>query len=244
MRRRLAWTGVFMLVAGLVAGLIVAFPNPPPPKAAEMTTIEGDVVPVEKPVRFGPRRDEVLLVARKFVATAVARRHVEDSWDLVAPSLKQGYTKKTWAKGEIPVTPFPFYVGRWRVSYSFKNEIDLRVALFPPPQKKLNPIVFDVTLNRFGRKGHDRWLVSSFVPVPSAYGEFPSRSTRTNPFGIGTQDPIPQPRRSSRVWLLFPVGLIGVLLIVLGTLGVKHWQGTRVYRAHVRERQMSSSRPS
>ncbi len=234
-----------MLFAGLVAGLVVALPNPPPPKEEEMTTIEGDVVPVDKPAPFRPRREEVLLVARQFVATAVARHHTEDSWGLVAPVLKEGFTKKTWGKGDIPVTPYPVSLGKWDVSYSFENEIDLRVALYAAPKKNLNPIVFDLTLNRFGRKGHDRWLVSSFLPSPSAMGSYPSRSpTRMNPLGIGTLPPLNKPKNAGTWLLLLPGGILGLILVVVTALGIRGWRGKRMYHAYVRERQMSSSRPS
>jgi hypothetical protein len=237
------WGAGFVLLAGLVAGLIIAFPSPDPPKEAQMTNIPGDVVKQDKPKPFAPRQENILGIAQKFVATAVARHHVEDSWDLVAPSMRQGFTKKRWAKGEIPVVPFPVWIGKWRVGYSVEHEVDLQVALFAKPKSKIRPIVFDLTLQHVGPKGHKRWLVASFTPAPAAGGDFGNRTTR---FGRNAAAPPPdvQPKQTSATWLLLPAGIFGMLLVVLGVLGWRSWRGARTYRAYVRDRQTSSSRPS
>jgi len=118
------WTGGFLLLACVVAGAVVLFPHPGK-RAGEATKPGGDVVVPDKPKAFGSRSAQVLGVARQFVATAVARKHVATSYDLVCPEMKQGFTRARWAKGEIPVVPFPAYFGKWRVSYSFVNEVDL-----------------------------------------------------------------------------------------------------------------------
>ena len=43
-----------------------------------------------------------------FIGTAVARQHVDQSWNVVAPTLKAGYTPAQWKKAaELPVVPYP-----------------------------------------------------------------------------------------------------------------------------------------
>jgi hypothetical protein len=245
-RRRLAWTGGFLLVAALVAFLVVMFPSPGK-RAGENLSPGGDIVKQEKTKAFAPQAGEVLDVARRFVATAVARKHVEDSWELVCPEMKQGFTRERWSRGNIPVVPFPVFTGKWRLSYSFAKEIDMQVALFAKPKAKIKPVVFDLTVQPCGPKEGRRWLVSSFIPTPSASGDFGSSSSRTptNPFGIGTRDPKPLPHHASSTWLLLPAGIVGgTVLLVLGILGIRSVRGRRAYAAYVRERQMSSSRPS
>ncbi len=241
MRRRLAWTGAFFALAGLVAGLIIALPSPHAPKGARVTNVEGDVVKVDKPHEFATRAVPVLTVARKFILTAVRRRHTGDSWPLLAPSMRHGYTRATWAKGDIPVPPFPVYTARWRIGYSFKQEIEIQVALFAKPQRHIRPVVFDLTLRRFKGSGHYRWLVSSFLPTPDPTGDFGASSNRL------TADPrlaAQSEAHSSRMWLLFPVGIFGLLLVVVAALGIRSWRGARVYRAYIKNRYTSSSRPS
>ncbi len=244
MRRRLAWSGAFVLVAALVAGLIVAFPSPGP-RQGEKTSPGGDIVAQETPTPFASREQEVLVLARRFVQTAVARKHLDDSWELVCPVMKQGYTKSSWTKGDIPVVPFPVRYGKWHLSYSYATEIDVQVALYASPKEKLKPVVFDLTIQPCGKEAGKRWLVSSFIPTPSAGGDFGTRASRYNPFGIGTKDPEPLPNHASGTWLLLPGGIVGgTLLIVFGLLGLRSFRGKRAYAAYVRERQMSSSRPS
>jgi len=252
MRRRLAWTGAFVLLSGLVAGLIVAFPSPGP-RAADRLEPGGTLVEPDIPAAFAPRQTQVLSVAQRFITTAVARKHVEDSWELVCPAMKQGYSKAAWSKGDIPVVPFPVYLGKWHVSYSFKKEIDLQVALFAKPKAKLNPVVFDLTVQPCGKGLGKRWLVASFIPTPSGSGDFGSSVSRVSakganryvPFAIGVNPPVPLPHHASSTWLFLPGGIVGgTLLIVFGFLGIRSVRGRRAYAAYVRERQISSSRPS
>ena len=47
-------------------------------------------------------RAEVVFVASNFVKTAVRRNHVDASWEMTDPSLKQGFTRREWATGEHP----------------------------------------------------------------------------------------------------------------------------------------------
>jgi hypothetical protein len=242
MRRRLAWVGALVALAGLIAGLIIALPNPKAPKGAQVTNQKGDVVKVDRPHEFATRAYDVLTVARRFLLTAVERRHTGRSWDLAAPSMRHGYTRATWAKGDIPVPPFPVHEARWHLGYSFKNEIELQVALFAKPQKHIRPVVFDLTLRRFKGSGHDRWLVSSFLPTPDPSGDFGPPPKRT---AVSRQAAADQSEaHASRMWLLFPAGIFGLLLVVVAALVFRSWRGARVYRAHLKNRYTSSSRPS
>jgi hypothetical protein len=242
------WTGAFVALAGGAAALIVAFPSPGP-RPEDKTSPGGTLVPQDKPAKFAPQQKQILAIAQQFVSTAVARKHVEDSWELVCPSMKHGYTRATWAKGDIPVVPFPVLFGKWRLSYSFQSEVDLQVALYAKPNRHLVPVVFDLTVQPCGKAGKSgtQWLVSSFIPTPSASGDYPSSGTsrQMNPFGIGTKNPKPLPNHASGAWLLIPGGIVGgMLFLVLGFLGLRSIRGKRAYAAYVRERQISSSRPS
>jgi hypothetical protein len=115
-------------------------------------------------------------VAGKFILTAVARKNVASSWPLVHPSLKQGYTKAEWAKGDIPVDFFP--VGkieqvRFRINEKTANGVVLEVALIPNPGVKMDPQTFYLGLRKTGRGDGARWLVdywmSAWAPkIPKA----------------------------------------------------------------------------
>ena len=245
-RRRLYLVGGFFLLAGVVAGLVVAFPHPGK-RAGEATKPGGDIVVPEKAKAFGPRSAEVLTTARQFVMTAVARKHLDTSYDLVCPEMKQGFTRSRWMKGEIPVVPYPVSFGKWRVSYSFESEVDLQVALWAKPKAKMKPVVFDLSMQPCGKASGKRWLVSSFIPVSSASGDYSVSSkanSQMNPFGIGTRNPKPLPNTASTSWLLLPAGIVGGLVLLIGGFLVfRMIRGRRAYSAYVR-RQMESSRPS
>ena len=226
-RRRLAWAAGGVLAAGLVAGLIVAFPKP---NHRERFSNEPDqVYRAPKHHSFGAgRQDAVLSVAANFVRTAVARHGVAESWKLVAPSLRQGYTRSSWAHGDIPVVPYPVRLAKWRLSYSLVNEVGLQVALFPRRHVRLRPTVFDLTLVR----RHRGWLVSAFSPSPSAMPL--SGGQELTSIGLPRLAPVDRGRgAASAAWLLAPLVVVGLLVLGLAALGGSRWyRARRAYRAY------------
>jgi hypothetical protein len=98
-------------------------------------------------------------VASKFIATAVTRENTGDSWALLDPAYmgKEEYTKTSWAKGDIPVIPYPADVdrSRFRVAARQGNELTLEVGLFPKEGDTTRPATFDLVLKKHG----PRWLV-------------------------------------------------------------------------------------
>lgn len=241
MRRRLLWLLGFFALAGVVALLITLIRNPPPPPG-EKTSPGGTLVKPDVKMAFGPLQNQILGLAQQFVLTAVRRNHVENSWEMVCPEMRQGYTRGTWAKGDIPVVPYPANFAKWHLAYSYRREVDLQVALYAKPETKLHPVVFDLTLHPCGNNASNRWLVSSFIPTPSASGDFGSGDERShfNGFAIGTQSPkLYQPKRHSGAWLAIPLGIVlGMLLTALGIVGVATYRGRRAYNSYVRERRM------
>jgi hypothetical protein len=118
------------------------------------------------------------------------------------------------------------------------------VALFANPKRNVKPLVFDLTLRRFKGNGHDRWLVSSFLPAASPTGE-EGPSTRLNArTGVVAQPEGSGMTHASAIWLLLPAGIFSVLLVLLAAMGVRSWRAARLYRIHVRQNQTSSSSPS
>jgi hypothetical protein len=243
-RRRLLWLAGFLGLASVVAILIVVIKNPPPPPG-EKTSPGGTLVKPDVNMAFGPHSDQVLGLAQQFVLTAVRRNHVDQSWEMVCPEMRQGYTKASWSKGEIPVVPFPASFAKWHLAYSYEREIDLQVALYAKPERKLKPVVFDLTLHPCGAAKANRWLVSSFIPTPSASGDFGStdggEKTRLSPLAIGTRNPsLYQPASHSPGWLALPLGIAaGMLFIALAIVGVVTLRGRRAYNSYVRERRMA-----
>src|SRR5512142_3245239 len=107
-RRRVTWLALLVIVAGSVASLVIWERNTSP--SYETPLHPGKIVYPKEPatVVLGPQAlHAAQLATLTFLRTAVRREHVEDSYALVAPSLRKGYSRSRWATGEIPVVPYP-----------------------------------------------------------------------------------------------------------------------------------------
>lgn len=178
-----------------------------PPKRVELTRAQ---------------RARVLATAANFVTHAVARRKVEEAYDLVAPSLRGGLTRAQWRSGTIPVVPFPVEQARWRLEYSDEDAIGLQVLLLPSSGSGLRPELFDMELAPAG-KGRKRFLVTSWAPRGVAGGGVPAASS----VGTGGVPNVAdswggQARLGSR-WLLVPLVLFAVVPLVLIGFFVRGW---------------------
>src|SRR2546423_14246934 len=186
-RRRAAWLAVLALLAAVFAILGVYFPNTSPTRHAAPFTKEPvqTVAALPKAVRFtADERREVSAVAGKFIATAVFREHVDDSYDLVVPEFRQGLTREQWGTGNIPVSPFPhdaLALMRWKLEYSYRGRVGMRVAFMPKPKAKVGGIVYAIELKQVGPAQHHRWLVSYWTPSGGQGLSNAQRSARAGP---------------------------------------------------------------
>lgn len=157
-------------------------------------------------------RAALVSVARRFVETAVTRNHPERAYDLAAPSLRGGLSRKQWAGGEIPVVPYPVDRARWKIEYSNSEAVGLLVAVYPSPTARVKPAVFAMSMvpQRAGRSA--RWLVTSWVPK----GGSPSAiAPPTGSVGGGlTAEAERISPRASVAWLLIPAALICLVFVV------------------------------
>ena len=108
-----------------------------------------------------PLAADAVAVVQRFVQTAVARRNTGASYDLVTPRLRRGYTRAEWARGSIPIVPYParrVEVVVSRVRYPYARTALLEVVLRGPPGE---PEAFRVGLVKLA----GRWLVRSWQAV-------------------------------------------------------------------------------
>jgi hypothetical protein len=192
-------------------------PSPPPPRRVPFTA---------------DLRSEVLKTAARFVETAVVRERVEDSWELTAPSLKAGYTPRTWATQDIPVAPYPVDFARWDVDYSWEGVIGLKVALFPKKGEEVPAAVFDMELRAFGKGDDRRWLVDSWTPT--SYTGVPSGPL----LGGSNQPPVQYKSPLAPSWLMFPLAIIALALAIPLLFLARNWlrdrRAVRRYEAELR----------
>jgi hypothetical protein len=98
----------------------------------------------------------------RFVQTAVRRHDVMAAWELVTPGLKAATSRAEWAKGSLPVYPYPAagLHQQWHPSFVKGNDVLFDVLLHASNRRKVGDIAFGVEM----KKIHGRWLVDSFVP--------------------------------------------------------------------------------
>ena len=111
---------------------------------------------------------ELRSTIRTFLATAVARKHLEQSWDVIAPSVKAGYTYTKWKNAHaLPVVPYPIdNVDRvsYYLDYASTKEILVEVGVAAPRKLKIRPASFQLGLIPVGKGAHTRWLVDYWMP--------------------------------------------------------------------------------
>jgi hypothetical protein len=105
-------------------------------------------------------RQEINRTVDAFVNSAVKRRDVEASWNVVTPSFRYGVSRAAWAKGNLPVYPYPargttFHT--WTVDSASPTVVDFELMV-PSRLSKTDSIQFQGE----GKKIPGRWLFTSF----------------------------------------------------------------------------------
>ena len=168
-----------------------------------------------------------------FVTHGVKRNGVGAAYDVVTPTMRDGMTRQKWARGDIPIYPYPAAGRRfhhWTVFRHTSKEVGIELLLAPPKrlERKLGQIAFTVYL----KPGHGRWLVDSFIPaatfapvgrapVVQAQGDFmatPGGQTYNRP----SQERNAKPARLSADFLIIPFAGIGLLLAGLAAWAIAH----------------------
>ena len=241
--------------AGVAVALLIFlglhFSNPGDPGNANGPLVNEDNSQ-PKAVPFAKRdRRAVHKVLREFVLTAVDRHDVGRSWDVSAPALRQGFTRKQWTHGDLPVVPYPAAnrgLGDWSfVQYSYKGMVGLEVFLFPKPGSGWSAMTADVELV----KGHDgKWRVDYWMP--KQYHGPPSLSTaakaqakakaqaarakaaatRSRPAVRKAAAPAPAPAaagppKASRLWWAVPIALLALIVVAPLAIGIVIWYRNR-----------------
>jgi hypothetical protein len=241
-RRRLAWLAAIAAFGGGLTAVVVLVTGPAN-RIGVRPARPGAPQVVERRPRVHLARGEIRRVhdvAVRFIDTAVRREHVEDSWKITDASMKAGFTRGEWAKGNIPAPPFPADSPRYapyHVLYSFPADVALTFALLPEhDHPEYGPASFIVELvNR-----HGRWLVSSFTPASSgSLDQVQQRGELKN--DVTRNVPAPDKAQLNAWWLIVPaISVVSLALIVPLSFLARN----RLRRARVARLYNSSSSPS
>ena len=121
-----------------------------------------------KPEKRVPVSKSEIAVARKFINTAVLRKDVDASYNIVHVDLKGRMTRKEWDTGNIPVIDYPAENGStaaFKVDYSYQTSALMEIDLVAKPHAQVRPeLLFFIGLKRAGNKPNGRWLVNYWEP--------------------------------------------------------------------------------
>lgn len=131
--------------------------------------------PVPAKQKTVPLNKDAANVAIRFIDAAVARKNLAASYSLITPAMRQGMTLKEWKTGNIPISYFPLWskgagYSPYEISWSYRNEIMLRILLTPRKGEGLKPQQFWIGVKRASAKAP--WKVFYFQPY-----WFPPRPT-------------------------------------------------------------------
>jgi hypothetical protein len=175
--RLMFWFGGAVLAAGvlLLASTVVGgtdkttfgpepgFQATLPEHTKQLRTADGKAI-----TSFSQLDPEMRSTIRTFLATAVARKHLERSWDVIAPSVKRGYTYAKWKNAHaLPVVPYPIdNVNRvsYYLDYASTEEILIEVGLASKAVLKIRPASFQLGLVPVRKGAQTRWLVDYWMP--------------------------------------------------------------------------------
>jgi len=162
-QKALPWIVAVVLVGGAIAAGII-WSNTGKSTATPLTNQPAvDVSKVPATVKLAPGAQKV---ARRFIETAVARKHLPEAYTLVTDQLKQGQSLKSWNTGNIAVIPYPVDAIKYapmKIDFSYPKEAQIQVALLPKSGTGVKPQLFLMDL----LKRDGKWLVNSWVPKSS-----------------------------------------------------------------------------
>jgi hypothetical protein len=187
-----------------------------------------------KVVRF-TRRDEAraLAVAASFLHTAVARKNIDRSWDLVSPSFRAGFTRKQWNSGDMPVVPYPIRRARWNLDYSDTEGIVFSLSVSPTKGSHRQPQDFEVGLRPVGSETQRRWLVDYWQPLATGGGVGTAAGGGGGGGGGGGSAIASGKAKESVAWLAVPLGLLSLVVLIPATIVTVNWYRGRRARRRV-----------
>lgn len=245
-RRLVLWAIPLAIVPFVYLG--VHYSNPGDPGGPTGPGGSAYVEPKPAPFTAADQR-AVRPVLKEFIRTAVAGEDVPRSWDLVAPSLKAGFTRKQWNRKEIPVVPYPAAhkgLGTWSfVEYSYKRVVALEVFLFPKPRSGYSALTADVELvkTKDGRWLVDYWMPRRFHGPPalatSQTKKKAGKGKRAAAKPKGRARPpaqfVPPQGRARGLWWAVPLGLLSLIVLVPILIALFFWnQNRRAHREYLR----------
>lgn len=245
-RRRFAFGGMTLAVAGPLIWLGIRYTDSGNPENANGPTIADYAVSRDVPFTK-PQQRQAHEVLKQFIATAVVRHDPGKAWSIAGPALKEDLTPADYAKGNLPIIPFPAGNkrgwGNWDdVVYSFKegktHTVGLQLRLFSRPDSTLAPITASVEVVQ---KKNGPWLVNYWMPELRAKHYSDTKVTKAKPKPNRNAKPAPTAEEAAPAgpvsgnWWMVPAGLLAAVILVPLLIAIALWyRSRRAERAHSR----------
>lgn len=160
-QRALPWIAGVVAVGALIGLLGWKYSNTGHSTATPLTNKPADDrSAVPSTTKLAPGATQV---ARRFIETAVARKHLDQAYTLVTNEIRQGQSLKSWRTGNIAVIPYPVDSVKYapmKIDFSYPQEAQIEVALLPKAGAKVQSALFLMDLV----KRNGKWLVNSWAP--------------------------------------------------------------------------------
>jgi hypothetical protein len=162
----------------------------------------------------------------RFVTSAVQRKNLAASYDLVTPAMRTGISRRDWAHGKTNVMAYPARGTRfhgWTVDLAQPGYVMVDLILQPRRGARVGQMIFTLELRRV----HGRWLVASFIPGASFAGAERTGSMQAFADYGPLASKNPKPKHVNRLFLIGPA--LVVLLIVAFPVGIllRSWRRNR-----------------
>lgn len=235
-RRRLVWAAVALVFAVALVLAILSLPKHGRRFTETFRNEPSQVVVSDKPVPVTrAMRRQVNETLVRFVATAVTRKDPVAAWDLSTGAMKRGTTRAEWARGNLPVFPYPAIPAQargWTVVSSVKDDLVADLVLQPPRGSKRGPVEFNVELKAVGKGPARRWLVDSFIAIRTYDTSSAQKPKPVKPLPANAKPNYPKGRLSP-AWFLVPGVLLGLIVLIPLGIAIVNWRrGVRAARAY------------
>jgi hypothetical protein len=155
---------IVVFVVGAAVFAIVFFRNTSHPLANTLSNQAAAVAKNEPTVALDPA---IVPLMKKFIATAVVRKNLDQAYALVGPDIRGDLSKKEFETGNIPVIPYPaadIQNVRYTVDYSHPSDVGLEVGLNPAPGTATRRLTFYAGFKKVGSGSAKHWVVNYWSP--------------------------------------------------------------------------------
>jgi hypothetical protein len=148
--------GVYNALYGSSGASTKRIPLPPTP-------------PTPKTVKLDARgAKDIHALIKEFVRTAVARKHLAESYRIIGPALRENISLRQWMGGQVTVQPYPVdsktTIVFEKPDWTYARSVRLQVHVITPDQPNQTKLMGTDTFFVDAIKSRGRWLINNWVP--------------------------------------------------------------------------------